>query len=192
LNYWTEFRANSGYDHHRKNKKFSKLLTFGPKFRTLGAHVATESLRKLLELCVLQVAALLWFPEICFGNNPLRVTSETIPQGTHHVKLCMEIINGALGLQLLEVGRNQICLFRLAGGWWPVLVCSERRVLLAGSGWLLVAGLFWEKSTVGWWLISQAICHDLVWLWPHSKSNSLSSSSFISLAIQSDPLGIFG
>lgn len=68
LNYWTEFRANSGYDHHRKNKKFSKLLTFGPKFRTLGAHVATESLRKLLELCVLQVAALLWFPEICFGT----------------------------------------------------------------------------------------------------------------------------
>jgi hypothetical protein len=45
---------------------------------------------------------------------------------------------------------------RLAGGWWLVLVCSKRRVLLAGSGWLLVAGLFREKSTVGWWLISQA------------------------------------
>jgi hypothetical protein len=23
-------------------------------------------------------------------------------------------------------------------------------------GWLLLAGLFWEKSTAGWWLISQA------------------------------------
>jgi hypothetical protein len=45
---------------------------------------------------------------------------------------------------------------RLAGGWWLVLVCSKRRVLLAGSGWWLVAGLFREKSTVGWWLISQA------------------------------------
>jgi hypothetical protein len=38
---------------------------------------------------------------------------------------------------------------RLAGGWCLVLVCYERRVLL-------VAGLFWEKSTAGWWLISQA------------------------------------
>jgi hypothetical protein len=28
----------------------------------------------------------------------------------------------------------------VADGWW--LVCSERRVLLAGSDWLLVAGLF--------------------------------------------------
>jgi hypothetical protein len=28
---------------------------------------------------------------------------------------------------------------RLAGGWWLVLVCSERKVLLAG---LLMAGLF--------------------------------------------------
>jgi hypothetical protein len=45
---------------------------------------------------------------------------------------------------------------RLAGGWWLVLVCSERRVLLAGCGWLLVAGSFWEKSTAGWWLISRA------------------------------------
>jgi hypothetical protein len=31
---------------------------------------------------------------------------------------------------------------RLAGGSWLVLVCSERRVLLAGCGWLLVAGSF--------------------------------------------------
>jgi hypothetical protein len=45
---------------------------------------------------------------------------------------------------------------RLAGGWWLTLVCSERRVLLAGCGWLLVAGSFWEKSTAGWWLISRA------------------------------------
>jgi hypothetical protein len=34
-------------------------------------------------------------------------------------------------------------------GWWLVLVCSERKVPL------LVAGLFREKNTVGWWLISQ-------------------------------------
>jgi hypothetical protein len=44
----------------------------------------------------------------------------------------------------------------LAGGWWLVLVCSERKVLLAGCGWLLVADSFWEKSTAGWWLISRA------------------------------------
>jgi hypothetical protein len=36
-----------------------------------------------------------------------------------------------------------------------VLVCSERRVLLAGCGWLLVAGSFGEKSTAGWCLISR-------------------------------------
>jgi hypothetical protein len=45
---------------------------------------------------------------------------------------------------------------RLSGGWWLVLVCSERRVLLASCGWLLVADSFWEKSTAGWWLISRA------------------------------------
>jgi hypothetical protein len=45
---------------------------------------------------------------------------------------------------------------RLAGGWWLVLICSERRVLLAGCGWLLVADSFREKSTAGWWLISRA------------------------------------
>jgi hypothetical protein len=39
---------------------------------------------------------------------------------------------------------------------WLVLVCSERRVLLADCGWLLVAGSFREKSTAGWWLISRA------------------------------------
>jgi hypothetical protein len=36
---------------------------------------------------------------------------------------------------------------RLAGGWWLVLICSERKVLLAG--------LFGEESTAGWWLIGQ-------------------------------------
>jgi hypothetical protein len=36
---------------------------------------------------------------------------------------------------------------RLAGCWWLVLICSERKVLLTG--------LFWEKSNVGWWLINQ-------------------------------------
>jgi hypothetical protein len=33
-----------------------------------------------------------------------------------------------------------------------VLVCSERKVLLAGCWWLVCS----ERSTVGWWLISQA------------------------------------
>jgi hypothetical protein len=32
---------------------------------------------------------------------------------------------------------------RLAGGWWRVLIYSK-------------SDLFWEKSTAGWWLISQA------------------------------------
>jgi hypothetical protein len=53
-------------------------------------------------------------------------------------------------------GRRHLWPVRLAGGWWLVLVCSEIRVLLAGCGWLLVAGSFWEKSTAGWWLISRA------------------------------------
>jgi hypothetical protein len=26
---------------------------------------------------------------------------------------------------------------RLAGGWWPVLICSERKVLLADCWWLV-------------------------------------------------------
>jgi hypothetical protein len=30
----------------------------------------------------------------------------------------------------------------MADGWWLVLICSERRVLLAGCGWLLVADSF--------------------------------------------------
>jgi uncharacterized membrane protein len=36
---------------------------------------------------------------------------------------------------------------RLAGGWWRVQICSERKVLMTG--------LFRKKSTAGWWLISQ-------------------------------------
>jgi hypothetical protein len=28
-------------------------------------------------------------------------------------------------------------LVRLAGGWWPVLICSECKVLLAGCWWLV-------------------------------------------------------
>jgi hypothetical protein len=49
---------------------------------------------------------------------------------------------------LCECHRRGMQPVRLAGGWWLVLVCSERRVLLSG--------LLWEKSTAGWWLISQA------------------------------------
>jgi hypothetical protein len=33
-------------------------------------------------------------------------------------------------------------------GWWLMLVCSEIKVLL-------VADLFLEKITAGWWLVSQ-------------------------------------
>jgi hypothetical protein len=33
-----------------------------------------------------------------------------------------------------------------------VLICAERKVLLAGCWWLVCS----EKSTAGWWLISQA------------------------------------
>jgi hypothetical protein len=33
-----------------------------------------------------------------------------------------------------------------------MLVCSERRVLLAGCWWMVYS----ERSTAGWWLISQA------------------------------------
>jgi hypothetical protein len=58
--------------------------------------------------------------------------------------------------------------------WWsgcsscigpnPITACSFGWWLMAGAGlfwekstvgWLLLAGLFCEKSTVGWWLISQ-------------------------------------
>jgi hypothetical protein len=52
----------------------------------------------------------------------------------------------------------------LAGGWWLVLVCSERRVLLAGCGWLLVAGSFWEKSTAGWWRERSSYLKRLGWI----------------------------
>jgi hypothetical protein len=38
-------------------------------------------------------------------------------------------------------------------GWWLVLICSERKVMLAGC-WRLISSE--RKSTDGWWLIS---CH---------------------------------
>jgi hypothetical protein len=56
------------------------------------------------------------------------------------VRTNMAIANDFTGPGLLQPVRS-------AGGWWLVLVCSERKVPLAG--W------FWEKSTVGRWLISQ-------------------------------------
>jgi hypothetical protein len=32
----------------------------------------------------------------------------------------------------------KICLLeKLAGGWWLVLICAERKVLLAGCWWLI-------------------------------------------------------
>jgi hypothetical protein len=39
---------------------------------------------------------------------------------------------------------------RLAGGWWLVLICSERKILLTGCWWLVCS-----ERKVGWWLISQ-------------------------------------
>jgi hypothetical protein len=56
---------------------------------------------------------------------------------------------------------------RLAGGWWLVLICSERKILLTGCWWLvlicserkiLLTGCWWlvcSERKVGWWLISQ-------------------------------------
>jgi hypothetical protein len=40
------------------------------------------------------------------------------------------------------------CLF----GWWPMLIYSERKVLLAGCWWLIYSE---RKDIAGWWLISQ-------------------------------------
>jgi hypothetical protein len=46
-------------------------------------------------------------------------------------------------------------LVRLAGGWWLVLICCERKILLA-SWWLVVdAEIMWEKNTAGWLTASQ-------------------------------------
>jgi hypothetical protein len=52
----------------------------------------------------------------------------------------------------MEPGPSTICDLRFAFGRWPVLICSERKVLLSG---LLVVGLFSENITAVWWLISQ-------------------------------------
>ena len=45
-------------------------------------------------------------------------------------------------------GRQSLCL--LCCGWWLVLICYERIILL--TGWYLVAGadLVWENNTTGW------------------------------------------
>jgi hypothetical protein len=43
---------------------------------------------------------------------------------------------------LCEVGTTTRSRGEIEVGWWPVLVCSERRVLLAGCGWLLVTDSF--------------------------------------------------
>jgi hypothetical protein len=40
----------------------------------------------------------------------------------------------------------------LAGGWWLVLICSERKVLLADCWWLVCSE---RKVLAGWWLISR-------------------------------------
>jgi hypothetical protein len=48
-----------------------------------------------------------------------------------------------MGVSTLHTDYSTACSF----GWWLVLICSERKVL--------VAGLSLEKSTDGWRLISQ-------------------------------------
>jgi hypothetical protein len=35
------------------------------------------------------------------------------------------------------VAHTQLSHVRLAGGWWLVLVCSERKILLASCWWLI-------------------------------------------------------
>jgi hypothetical protein len=68
----------------------------------------------------------------------------------------------------------------MADGWWLVLIYPERKVL--------VAGLFWEKSTDGWCLISQTnrlvdyVIHSyyrtcLLWLTSHGSSAGSRSRS---------------
>jgi hypothetical protein len=38
-------------------------------------------------------------------------------------------------MEMLDTSqRKPVC---LAGGWWLVLICSERKVLLAGCWWLV-------------------------------------------------------
>jgi hypothetical protein len=43
-------------------------------------------------------------------------------------------------------GGLALCLSACSFGWWLVLVCSERNILLAGCWWLICSD---------WWLISQ-------------------------------------
>jgi hypothetical protein len=67
---------------------------------------------------------------------------------TRHV---FNLISNVKINQLNSVKNNQPV--RLAGGWWLVLICSERKVLLAGWWWLVCSE---RKVPLGWWLISQA------------------------------------
>jgi hypothetical protein len=41
---------------------------------------------------------------------------------------------------------------RLAGGWWPLLICPERKILLGGCWWLICSE---RKVLFGgcWWLV---------------------------------------
>jgi hypothetical protein len=41
-------------------------------------------------------------------------------------------------------------LVRLVGGQWLVLICCERKILLAGRWLVADADLMLEKSTAGW------------------------------------------
>jgi hypothetical protein len=72
----------------------------------------------------------------------------------------------------------RICPVRLAGGWWLVLICSEKKVLLADC-WCLV---YSERNTAGWWLISQTI---RVWIFGESAvENHLDYYTFLFLRVR--------
>jgi hypothetical protein len=62
---------------------------------------------------------------------------ETHPEWAHWGSFCFAVsLANAEWLVCYEL--STAC----SVGWWLVLICSERRVLLAGCGWLLVAGSF--------------------------------------------------
>jgi hypothetical protein len=55
---------------------------------------------------------------------------------------------------------------------WLVLICSKKKVLLAGCWWLVCSE---RKSTVGWWLISRT--NKLLMLIVYLKIGSVSCAN---------------
>jgi hypothetical protein len=61
----------------------------------------------------------------CRRSTPTRLRRRLLPANTHGPRTRVEadcISNNDLFMQI-----------RLAGGWWLVLICSERKVLMAGG-----------------------------------------------------------